>query len=182
MGEAADLRTLYAENARVAAVFWERRQNSVWPLLAAGAAVAASEAWLYWNHSGRLMAIPVAFAAVVGCLAALLYESTRRILGETYSVGAILERAILEREPALSGERMGIFTRLHEATPPALGSLLTWVSAGSAALALALAAAALVTPPHPAKARPASSAPGSAGDLRAKVSTAYVIRSSAVGP
>jgi hypothetical protein len=182
-GEARNLRTLYVENAHVAAAFWERRHTAIGVFLAAAAAVAASEAWFYWSHPGRLMATPVAFAAVVGYVAAHLHERTRQVLGETYSVGAMLERAMLEREPALAGERAGIFMRLHEATPPPVGPLLTWVYAGFGALALALTVAALATPPHPARVRPASSLPTAEDQLRPKVVTAYVIRSATtVGP
>jgi hypothetical protein len=182
-GEAADLRTLYVENGRVAAVFWERREKGIALFLAAVAGVAVGEAWLYWGHPGRLMAIPVGFAVVVAYLAAHLHERTRDVLRETYSVGAILERAILEREPSLSDERLGIFTRLHDATPSTLGPLLTWVYAGFGVLALALTAAALGRPPQPATVGPTSPLPAAADGPSATVSTAYVIRSATtVGP
>lgn len=141
-----NLRLIYVENAKVAAVFWDWRHKTLTIFFTGIAGVAVAAAWVANHHPGALVALPLFLGALFSGVAFGLNWRTTSILGECYAIGASLETAFLADTPALLGEQQATFSRLGGKR--LFGRVLAGVYCFSAVGQTGLAIAALFVRPH----------------------------------
>lgn len=89
--------TIYQENARVAAVFWEWRHKVLVQFFAGIPALIVLTGWLYQTRGFRLwLCGPLILGATFAYTAYKLDERNRLILEKTYEVGSRIEKKVSE--------------------------------------------------------------------------------------
>jgi hypothetical protein len=141
-----DLRLIYTENAKVAAIFWEWRHKTLTLFFTGMAGVAVAAAWTLHNHPGRLVAVPLGVGAGLAVVAFGLNRRSHYILGECYRIGGAIEDALLPRNASDLLGGAAIFKALQSGR--AFGWLIGALFALAALGQVGLAVAALVVRPH----------------------------------
>jgi hypothetical protein len=95
-GEVDPLITMYAENARVAAVFWDWRHKLITVGLTSLGALIVIAGWSFEHELGRWPAAPLAAGALVAFGVRALERRNHSILTGCYRVGSAIEKVWLD--------------------------------------------------------------------------------------
>lgn len=118
------LTLLYQENAKVAAIFWEWRNKIITYFAASIVALFTLAGWLYQQHHGRLISVPLLIGSILSAVLTFLDVRNAEILKATYKCGKDVEIELLETKEgnSLIKTENTIFRLIGEAHPHRQGS------------------------------------------------------------